>query len=170
MFGDINDVRIMGNITRDPELRTISSGTSVCNFGVATNRRYQQNNEWKEEVEFHNVVIWGQRAESFTQRARKGTRVYIEGRLQTRNWEDQNGVKQFKTEIVVNRFILIDRYERVESSFNQDSGPAGISAKKSKPPIIRKGKDDKEDKKDKDVKPKGNENNDESIDPDDLPF
>ncbi len=153
MFGDINEVRIMGNITRDPELRTISTGTSVCNFSVATNRRYQQNDEWKEEVEFHNVVIWGKRAESFVQRAKKGTRVYIEGRLQTRSWEDKNGSKQFKTEIVVNRVILIDRYEKGED-FNRDDKNS------------REGKEPAKEEKKSGV----SNNEDETIDPDDLPF
>ena len=161
MFGDINEVRIMGNMTRDPELRNTSSGTSVCNFSVATNRRYQQNDEWKEEVEFHNVVIWAQRAESFVQRAKKGTRVYIEGRLQTRSWEDQNGSKQFKTEIIVSKIILIDRYERGEGtsqSYNKESN-VSVNDKSSKPPV--------DTKTDKSPQKSGD---DESIDPDDLPF
>jgi len=161
MFGDLNEVRIMGNMTRDPELRTTSTGTSVCNFSVATNRRYQQNNEWKEGVEFHNVVIWGQRAESFTQRARKGTRVYIEGRLQTRSWEDQNGSKQFKTEIIVSKLILIDRYERGERS--SESYGEDASTNESAPGNERKPEV-------KAQKPKQKPEEEESIDPDDLPF
>ncbi len=161
MFGDLNEVRIMGNMTRDPELRTTSTGTSVCNFSVATNRRYQQNNEWKEEVEFHNVVIWGQRAESFTQRARKGTRVYIEGRLQTRSWEDQNGSKQFKTEIIVSKLILIDRYERGERSSESygESPSSSKSVTETKPKVEAEAQE-----------PKQKPSDEESIDPDDLPF
>ncbi len=153
MFSDVNEVRIMGNLTRDPELRTTSGGQSVCNFSVATNRRYQQNNEWKEEVEFHNVVIWGPKAEAFSQRAKKGTRVYVEGRLRTRSWEDQNGSKQFKTEIIVNRIILIDRFEKPSST---------ISNKEN----------DINDKSDeiKSDESENFENDEEKIDPDDLPF
>jgi len=156
MFGDINEVRVMGNMTRDPELRKTNSGTSVCNFSVATNRRYQQNNEWKEDVEFHNVVIWGRRAESFVERAKKGTRLYIEGRLQTRSWEDQNGSKQFKTEIIVSKVILIDRYDKPESSgssYDNSSGTNDKPAPQAKKPEKKKPSND-----------------DESIDPDDLPF
>lgn len=175
MFGDVNEVRIMGNITRDPELRSISTGTSVCNFSVATNRRYQQNDEWKEEVEFHNVVIWGQRAESFAQRARKGTRVYIEGRLQTRSWEDQNGSKQFKTEIVVNRIILIDRYEKGEGvTGDQDSGePSQVTSTSSrstdKAKVVARKKTLKQETSE-DKKSPNKASDDEEIDPDDLPF
>lgn len=162
MFGDINKAEIMGNLTRDPELRNISSGTSVCNFSVATNRRFQQNGEWKEDVEFHNVVIWGQRAESFARRAKKGTRVYIEGRLQTRTWEDQNGSKQFKTEIIVSRVILIDRYEKGdEFSPNEVSGKTDQEAQ---------GEQEDEKKVDKDIKKEKPVVEEDSIDPDDLPF
>lgn len=168
MFGDINEVRIMGNITRDLEVRTISTGTSVCNFSVATNRRYQQNDEWKEEVEFHNVVIWGQRAESLAQRAKKGTRVHIEGRLQTRSWEDQNGSKQFKTEIVVNRVILIDRYERGEGAFGDEKEDIG----KPREQEVSKASAPTSKGKEKVTKAKGSSgtSEDEEIDPDDLPF
>jgi single-strand DNA-binding protein len=168
MFGDVNEVRIMGNITRDLEVRTVSTGTSVCNFSVATNRRYQQNDEWKEEVEFHNVVLWGPRAESFAQRARKGTRVYIEGRLQTRSWEDQNGSKQFKTEIVVNRIILIDRYERGEgfSADGEQDGQGGQQGRNGKD-VSSKRTAKRIEKK---AKSSSDANDDEEIDPDDLPF
>ncbi|MFC1780140.1 single-stranded DNA-binding protein [Patescibacteria group bacterium] len=160
MFGDINEVRVMGNLTRDPELRTISSGTSVCNFSVATNRKYQQNDEWKEEVEFHNVVLWAQRAEFFTERAKKGTRVYIEGRLQTRSWEDQNGSKQYKTEIVANRVLLIDRYEKSEGYEQGAQKQSAPQTSESKP----------EPKKQEKKAPKANTSSEEKIDPDDLPF
>jgi single-strand DNA-binding protein len=160
MFGDINEARIMGNITRDPELKNLPSGTMVCNFGVATNRRYQQDNEWKEAVEFHNIVLWGQRAESFVQRAKKGTRVYVEGRLQTRSWEDQNGVKQYRTEIVAFRVLLIDRYEKPEGDFN--SGKSSDQPAKSAPKSDAGAK----------AKPVAKKPNtdEEKIDPDDLPF
>ncbi|MDD3648060.1 MAG: single-stranded DNA-binding protein [Candidatus Dojkabacteria bacterium] len=159
MFGDINKVEIMGNMTRDPELRTTNSGTPVCSFSVATNRRYQQNEEWKEEVEFHNVVLWGQRAEFFTQRAKKGTRVYVEGRLQTRSWEGENGNKNYRTEIIALRVLLIDRYERGEGYEGSTVGNSENSASvpSSKPADNRK--------------PKAKQpSDDEKIDPDDLPF
>jgi len=162
MFGDVNEARIMGNVTQDPELRHTSNGTPVCSFSVATNRRYQQEGEWKEEVQFHNVVVWSQRAESFVQRARKGTRVYVEGRLQTRSWDDQDGKKQYKTEIVVMRMILIDRYEKFDSGMQPQGGE---SASPSEPP--QGGKEPKSSRKTQSPKESAEE---EEIDPDDLPF
>lgn len=112
MFGDLNIVQIIGNITQDLEVRQTSSGNSVCGFRVATNRRYQSQGEWKEETEFHNVVVWGAQAESLASRARKGTRLYIQGHLATRTWDDDSGVKHYKTEIVSNKLILLDRFEK----------------------------------------------------------
>ena len=151
MFGDINKAEIMGNLTRDPELRSTNNGTPVCSFSVATNRRYQQNEEWKEEVEFHNVVLWGKRAEFFSDRAKKGTRVYVEGRLQTRSWESDSGQKNYKTEIVALRVLLIDRYEKSEYE-----GGDGTSMNE-KPKAKNTSNDAKSSK-------------DDDIDPDDLPF
>ncbi|MBU0975786.1 MAG: single-stranded DNA-binding protein [Patescibacteria group bacterium] len=156
MFGDINKSEIMGNITRDPELRTTKNGTPVCSFSVATNRRYQQNEEWKEEVEFHNVVLWGQRAEFFSQRARKGTRVYVEGRLQTRSWESEAGNKNYRTEIIAQRVLLIDRYEKGES---YEGAPKQGDSQVQNP----KAADNRKPKAKTDA-------GDEEIDPDDLPF
>src|SRR3989338_4391539 len=99
---NLNKAMIVGNVTRDPESRTTPSGQHVANFGVATNRRWkdQQSGEMKEAVEFHNIVAWGRLAETCTQYLKKGSKVYIEGRLQTRQWEDQTGAKKNRTEIV----------------------------------------------------------------------
>lgn len=107
----LNKVLIIGNCTRDPELRTIPSGQSVATFGVATNRRWkdQQSGEWKEQAEFHNIVAWARLAETCSQYLKKGSRVYIEGRLQTRSWEDQTGVKKSRTEVVAEQMIMLDR-------------------------------------------------------------
>lgn len=107
----LNKVLIIGNCTRDPEMRTIPSGQSVTTFGVATNRRWkdQQSDEWKEQAEFHNIVAWARLAETCGQYLKKGSRVYIEGRLQTRSWEDQAGVKKSRTEVVAEQMIMLDR-------------------------------------------------------------
>lgn len=158
MFGDVNSVNLMGNITRDLELRHTPNGTPVCSFSIATNRRYQQNDEWKEEVQFHNIVIWGKRAESFVQRAKKGTRVYIDGRLQTRSWDDQEGKKQYKTEVVVLRLILIDRYEKFDSGMQQKDEDISPKASDKDPGTKDQTPEKKED------------TSEEKIDPDDLPF
>lgn len=153
MFTDLNRAEIIGNITNDLDLRTTSSGTSVLSFGVATNRRYraQNSDEWKEDTNFHNVVVWGRQAESLAQRAKKGTRLYISGRLSTRTWDDADGKKNYKTEIVAETISLIARYE---SGPGSDFSNSSDSSKGSTAP----------------TKAKSNDNADSVIDPDDLPF
>ncbi len=110
MFGDINRATILGNVTKDPELRFTPSGSAVLSFSVATNRRYQKNNEWVDSPNFHNIVVWNN-AEELSKRIKKGTRLYLEGRIETRSWESQDGKKNYKTEINAEKVILIDRYE-----------------------------------------------------------
>lgn len=107
----LNKVMIIGNATRDPEVRTTPSGQNVTSFGVATNRRWkdQTSGEMKEQAEFHNIVAWGRLAEIAGQYLKKGGRVYIDGRLQTRSWEDQTGQKKQRTEVVAEQMILLDR-------------------------------------------------------------
>ncbi|MDH3324893.1 MAG: single-stranded DNA-binding protein, partial [Candidatus Peregrinibacteria bacterium] len=107
-MNSLNKAQIIGNLTRDPELKTTNSGQSVCNFGVATNRRWKDSSgEMKEDAEFHNVVCWGKLAEIAAQYITKGRKVFIEGRLQTRNWEDEAGIKHYRTEIVANDLIIL---------------------------------------------------------------
>lgn len=101
---NLNKVLIFGNLTRDPEIKTLPSGTSVVTFGVATNRVWKnKNGEKQEEVQFHNIVIFGKQADNTAQYLKKGDSVFIEGRLQTRNWEAQDGSKRNRTEIVAER-------------------------------------------------------------------
>jgi len=101
---NLNKVFIMGNLTRDPELKTLPSGSSVANFGIATNRVWRnQQGEKQEEVQFHNIVVFGKQADTVSQYLKKGGSVLVEGRLQTRNWEAQDGTKRTKTEIVAER-------------------------------------------------------------------
>jgi len=100
----INKVFLFGNLTRDPELRSLPSGNSVVSFGIATNRVYKDGNGQKQEqVEFHNIVVFGRQAEIVSQYLKKGSSAFIEGRLQTRSWEGQDGVKKYRTEIVSER-------------------------------------------------------------------
>lgn len=106
----------MGNVTKDPEIRYTASGTAVCSISLATNRSYKQGEEWKTQTEFHNVVLWARLAESANERLKKGTKILITGRLQTRSWEDKDGVKKYKTEIVADDMILIDRYNKQEKA------------------------------------------------------
>jgi len=106
----LNKAQIIGNVTRDPEVRKTQNGQSVCTLGVATNRRWKEaNGEYREEAEFHNVVCWGKLAELAEQLLQKGTKVFFEGRLRTRNWEDDAGVKHYRTEIVAQDMIVLAR-------------------------------------------------------------
>jgi single-strand DNA-binding protein len=106
----LNRATILGNLTRDPELRQIPSGQTVCTFGVATNRSWNDAAGNKQEAsEFHNVVAWGKLAEICGQYLTKGKKVYIEGRLQTRDWEGQDGIKRYRTEIITENMIMLDR-------------------------------------------------------------
>lgn len=106
----LNRANIIGNLTRDPELKQVASGQSVCTFGVATNRAWTNNaGEKQEQVEFHNVVAWGKLAEICGQYLNKGRKVYVDGRLQTRDWEGQDGVKRYRTEIVIENMIILDK-------------------------------------------------------------
>lgn len=110
MARSINKAIIVGNLTRDPEMRYIPSGQAVTTFGVATNRRWTTNEgEAREDVEFHDVVAWGKLAEICSQLLRKGRKVYIEGRLQTRSWEGKDGVTRRRTEIVASDMVILDK-------------------------------------------------------------
>lgn len=107
---NLNRAMIIGNLTRDPEVRTTPSGQTVANFGVATNHVWTDSAGVKQEkTEFHNLVAWGKLAEICGQFLGKGRKVYVEGRLQTREWEGQDGVKRYRTEIVVENMIMLDR-------------------------------------------------------------
>lgn len=98
----LNKAFIIGNLTRDPELKAMPSGTKVCTFGMATNRNFKDKDGNRQEAaEFHNIVVFGRTAELAAQYLKKGSQALVEGRLQTRNWEDkQTGVKKYRTEIV----------------------------------------------------------------------
>jgi len=104
---NFNKVFILGNLTRDPELRNTPTGQSVASFGVATNRVWFDKNRQKQtEAEFHNVVAWGKLAEIASRYLSKGKLVFIEGRLKTRTWEDQSGQKKYKTEIIAEKMQM----------------------------------------------------------------
>ena len=99
----LNKVFIFGNLTRDPELRALPSGMNVANFSVATNRVYKDRDGKKQEqTDFHNIVVFGRQADTINQYLKKGSSVFVEGRLQTRSW-DKDGQKQYRTEIVADR-------------------------------------------------------------------
>jgi len=104
----LNKVTLIGNLTRDPELRYTPSGTAVCTFSLATNREWVDSaGQKQEEVEYHRVVAWSKLAEICSQLLNKGRKVYVEGRLQTRNWQGQDGQEKQTTEIVINEMIAL---------------------------------------------------------------
>ncbi len=105
---DLNKVQIIGNITQDIELRQTPNWQNVCSISVATNRNWTDSSGMRQEqAEFHNVVLWGKLAEIASQYLGKGRKVYIEGRLQTRSWEAQDGTKRYRTEIVWENMIML---------------------------------------------------------------
>jgi len=106
---NLNKAMIIGNLTRDPEVRTTPQGTSVASFSVATNFVWTDANGQKQErAEYHNVVAWRKLAEIIGQYLKKGSKIYIEGRLQTRDWVGQDGVKKYRTEIIADNMIMLD--------------------------------------------------------------
>lgn len=102
-----NRVELIGNLTRDPELRYTPNGAAVCTFGIATNRTFVSEGEKKEEVDFHRLVSWNKLAELCNQLLKKGMRVFVSGRLQTRSWEAQDGQTRTVTEIVIEDMIVL---------------------------------------------------------------
>src|SRR3989338_1680526 len=107
---DLNKVMLIGRLTRDPEIRTTHNGTNVASFSVATGFSWtDQQGQKKEQTEFHNVVAWRKLADIIGQYLKKGSQVYLEGRLTTRSWEGQDGKKNYRTEIVVDNMIMLGR-------------------------------------------------------------
>lgn len=105
---DLNKVMLIGRLTRDPELRSTPSGKSVASFSVATSRQWTDAQGQKQkQSEFHNIVVWGKLAEVAQQYLRKASQIYIEGRLQTRDWTGQDGIKRYRTEVVADNFIML---------------------------------------------------------------
>ena len=123
---DLNKVMIIGNLTRDPETRTTPSGQVVATFGVATNLVWTDaSGQRQTKAEFHNVVAWRKLAEICAQYLKKGNKVYIEGRLQTRDWEGKDSVKRTRTEIVADNMIMLGT--------KGDGGPSRSSDEGSQP-------------------------------------
>lgn len=126
---DVNKVMLIGNLTRDPEIRYTPQGTAVANFTVATNRNWVYEGVEKEAVDFHNVVSWNKLAEICGQLLQKGSKVYVEGRLQTRDWIGNDGQKKYKTEVNIDEMILLARGKM--SSGNQGTDYSQASGQDS---------------------------------------
>ena len=182
MARSLNRVQLIGNLTRDPELRYTPTGTAVCSFGMATNRSWTTDTgEKRDEAEFHRIVAWNKLAELCSQFLTKGKKVYVEGRLSTRSWNAQDGTQKTTTEIIISDMILIDssgrRTESEPAAEPKEETPKEESLSKSKSASSGKPKKEtkgKEDKKEESVpeapaeeaqgKPDGN------VAPDDIPF
>lgn len=131
MAGSLNKVMLIGRLTRDPEMRYTAQGTAVTNFGLATNRYLPQgeSGERREQTDFHDIVVFnmGRRnlAEIVAQYTKKGALVYIEGRLQTRSWEDQQGQKRRTTEVVANDVQFLETRASAEGGYQSGGGYGG---------------------------------------------
>lgn len=130
----LNRATLIGNLTREPETRQTPGGQSVCSFSVATNRAWTGNDGVKQDAtEFHNIVAWGKLADICGQYLSKGKKVYVEGRLQTRDWEGQDGVKRYRTEIVAENLIMLDNKggSGAGSSFSPSNSSSSAGARQS---------------------------------------
>lgn len=120
MAMSLNRVQLIGNLTRDPEARQIPGGNNVTTFGIATNFTWTDpSGQKKDKAEFHNIVAWRKLGEICSQYLRKGSKVFVEGRLQSREWQGEDGVKRSRVEIVIDNMIMLDR--------KGASGPSAVS-------------------------------------------
>lgn len=151
----LNKAYIIGNLTRDPELRSLPSGAAVTTFSVATNRVYKDKDGRRQEAtEYHNIVVFGRQAETSAQYLRKGSQVMVEGRLQTRSWDDKDGQKKYRTEIVADGV-----------QFGNRPGGAGGAAPAAEPDQSRQAPGASGPKDDAVI-----DYPEEDINPDDIPF
>jgi len=154
---------LIGNLTRDPEMRYTPQGTAVCSFGIATNSSWTSGTgEKKESVEFHNIIAWNKLAETCAKFLKKGGKVYVEGRLSTQSWQGQDGIKKQRTEIVINDLVMLDKKD-VGDSTAIDIPDVGIepqvspddtvekSAKKVKPASVKDSGEAKEEVGEEDI-------------------
>jgi len=176
----LNKVMLIGNLTRDPELRYTPNGTAVCSFGLATNRSWipSDSSERREEAEFHRIVAWNKLAELCAQLLSKGRKVYIEGRLQTRSWESPSGEKRQGTDIVAEDMVILDskrteaKETEVKMEVEEGQEPSQVEKEpelvEEKEPAqdLELEKEEKETKKDKKVK----DTQEADIDVEDIPF
>jgi single-strand DNA-binding protein len=152
----LNKAFIIGNLTRDPEIKAMPSGTKVANFSLATNRNYKdKDGNRQESVEYHNIVAFSKLGELCAQYLKKGAQAYVEGRIQTRSWDDASGAKKYRTEIIA---------ENVQFG----SRPAGGGSSASKPDAA--GKDEATGGKADATPGEAIEYPQEEINPDDIPF
>lgn len=118
---NLNKAMIIGNLTRDPEMRSTPSGQNVTSFSVATSLTWTDNSgQQQKKTEFHNIVAWRKLAEICAQYLKKGSKIYVEGRLQTTDWTGQDGVKKYRTEIVLENMIMLDKAGNSDTTSNNN--------------------------------------------------
>jgi single-strand DNA-binding protein len=123
--GTVNKAILIGRLGSDPEVRYTPGGSAVANFNIATDRSYKdKDGNWQSETTWHRVVLWTRLAEVAKEYAKKGNRVYVEGRIQTREWQDQNGQKRYTTEVVGENFQLLDSPSQRGDSFGGEAPSA----------------------------------------------
>jgi single-strand DNA-binding protein len=170
MARSLNRVQLIGNLTRDPELRYTPGGVAVCTFGIATNRTWTTDTgEKHDEADFHKIVAWNKLAELCSQFLLKGRKVYVEGRLATRTWQAQDGTQKSTTEIIISEMILLDskrpEEEKIDAPQAEENPPAG-----GEKPQTKAGKEKKEEAQALDSDKPPVEEKEEEIAPDDIPF
>ncbi len=137
MARSLNRAQLIGNLTRDPELRYTPSGAAVCSFSIATNRSWTTDSgEKKDDTEFHRIVAWNKLAEICSQFLTKGKKVFVEGRLSTRSWTAQDGTQKQTTEVIISDMILLDR--RVEGEQVEKVAEEVKPAKQVKEKVAKK--------------------------------
>jgi single-strand DNA-binding protein len=174
----LNKVILIGNLTRDPELRYTPAGTAVCTIGLATNRSWvTQSGETREDTEFHKIVAWNKLGELCSQLLSKGRKIYCEGRLSTRSWTGQDGIMRSTTEIVIEDMIILDSKRPVKEE--DGTVKAVPTASVAKPEAVEPIVVENETFKNKPVKKKEEKEHKESVEkkavseditPDDIPF
>jgi single-strand DNA-binding protein len=141
---------VIGNLTKDPEMRYTPNGAAVTSFTVATNRKWTgQDGNPGEEVEFHDITAWGKLAETASQILKKGAPAYVEGRLRTRSWEGQDGVKRYKTEIIAENLIALS--SKGSGNYTPADNPVEEISKPAKKAEKTEDKDDSADSKDDEI-------------------
>lgn len=138
----LNKVYLIGNLTQDPEFKALPSGSSVASFSLATNRTWtDKQGQRQETAEYHNVVAYGKQAETISQYLRKGSLLFVEGRLQTRSWEAQDGQKKYRTEVIVDNFQFGPKNSggstpRPDSNQSSNVKPTAISTPQEELPTV----------------------------------
>ncbi|HUD18932.1 MAG TPA: single-stranded DNA-binding protein [Patescibacteria group bacterium] len=177
----LNKVQLIGNLTRDPELRYTPTGAAVCTIGLATNRTWTtESGEKKEETEFHRVVAWNKLAELCSQLLAKGRKIYVEGRLRTNSWTAQDGSQRSTTEVVIEDMIILDSRRPVTGEAATEAGneyhesapataaPATSALAAAQPPakpVVTKKQDEPKPVAKNETKAAA-----EEVNPDDIPF